>query len=101
MRCFADPILPDNVDSLINGDHTRKIHKATPTTGGLMGFVKKTQRCFGCKATLHGAADNENALCGNCKPREAELYLQKMADLSRCARIGSRARCGVGAWASC
>lgn len=36
----------------VAGDHTRSVQIATPTTGGLMGFVKKTLTCLGCKVPL-------------------------------------------------
>ena len=35
----------DNTNSMLEGDHTRKIRKAMPTNGGLMSFVAVTARC--------------------------------------------------------
>jgi DNA polymerase delta subunit 1 len=36
----------------VNGDHTRTVSIATPTTGGLMKFAVKTTNCLGCKTPL-------------------------------------------------
>ena len=49
-----------------------------------MGFVKVTQRCIGCKATL---SDSGGALCRNCLPREAEVYIGKLQQLQQCERL--------------
>ena len=89
IKRLFDPIMPDNVESLIKGDHTRRIKKAMPTTGGLMKFVAVTQRCLGCKAAISDkqAAEDGAALCGNCKPREAEIYLNKLATLQQCEKL--------------
>ena len=55
-----------------------------PSTGGLMGFVKVTLRCLGCKAAISEAEQGKGApLCANCKSREAEVYctaLQKVCE---------------------
>ena len=51
MRIF-EPIMGDKANSLLAGDHTRSVTIATPTTGGLMGFVKKTLTCLGCRSPL-------------------------------------------------
>ena len=51
MRIF-EPIMGDKANSLLAGDHTRAVTIATPTTGGLMGFVKKTLTCLGCRSPL-------------------------------------------------
>ena len=88
IKRLFEPILPDNIDSLLKGDHTRKIKKAMPTMGGLMGFVAVTQRCLGCKASMTaGQAGASNALCGSCKPREAEVYLGKLAQHQACEKL--------------
>lgn len=80
IKRLFDPIV-ENTSSLLEGDHTRRIKKATPTRGGLMGFVKVTQRCIGCRSNLDEKKQDGAALCINCKPREAELYLGKLAQL--------------------
>lgn len=36
----------------VAGDHTRSVTIATPTSGGLMSFVKKTLTCLGCRSPL-------------------------------------------------
>ena len=87
-RRLFDPIV-ENTSSLLEGDHTRRIKKATPTRGGLMGFVKVTQRCIGCRANLDDKQVKQDhaALCINCKPREAELYLGKLAQLQQSEKL--------------
>ena len=85
IKRLFEPIMPDNVNSLLQGDHTRKIKKAMPTTGGLMKFVAVTRRCLGCKAQMAGGSKDDDgglALCGACKPREADIYLQKVQKLA-------------------
>ena len=52
-----------------------------------MKFVSVTSRCLGCKASLTSAADKGNALCVNCEPRTAEIYLAKQQHLASCERI--------------
>ena len=86
IKRLFEPILPDNVNSLLEGDHTRRIHKATPTTGGLMKFAKVTQRCLGCRTTIASSAEDA-ALCAACKPNEAEFYLGKLAEVRRCEKL--------------
>jgi DNA polymerase delta subunit 1 len=83
IKRLFEPIV-ENTDSLLQGDHTRRIRKATATSGALMGFVKVTQRCIGCKATL---SDSGGALCRNCLPREAEVYIGKLQQLQQCERL--------------
>lgn len=53
IKRLFEPIV-DNTKSMLEGDHTRRIRKAMPTTGGLMKFVAVTQRCLGCKAQMSG-----------------------------------------------
>jgi DNA polymerase delta subunit 1 len=84
IKRLFEPIV-DNTQSMLEGDHTRKIRKVMPTTSGLMKFVAVTQRCLGCKASMSGKDDN-GALCVNCKPREAEFYLDKLRTLRECER---------------
>jgi DNA polymerase delta subunit 1 len=36
----------------VAGDHTRTVSIVAPTSGGLMGFVKKTETCLGCRSPL-------------------------------------------------
>lgn len=56
------------------GQHTKSIIISTPSaaSGGIMRFAKATPKCMGCKTPLKPGT---KTLCGNCKPREAELYL--------------------------
>ena len=91
IKRLFEPIV-DNTNSLLEGDHTRKIKKAMPTTGGLMKFVAVTQRCIGCKSTLSSggkdaADDGCAALCPNCKPREIEIYNTKLQHLVKTEQL--------------
>ncbi|KAL1529097.1 hypothetical protein AB1Y20_000057 [Prymnesium parvum] len=87
IRRLFEPVLPDNVESLLKGDHTRSIHKATPTTGGLMKFAKVSLQCLGCKTILKG---EEKALCHNCKSKEVEIYYSKLSNVQDCEQLFSR-----------
>ena len=75
-----EPII-DNVEkSLFQGEHTRKIFIPTPTArkGSLMMFAVKTATCIGCKASMDS---KQGHICKHCKPKEAEIYLEKLATL--------------------
>lgn len=55
------------LQSLLSGEHTRTISVATPTTGGLMKFAKKTLTCLGCRTPLKG---DQTSVCDHCKTKE-------------------------------
>jgi len=76
-----EPIINDVKKSLLEGEHTRKIFKPTPTArkGSLMMFAVKTAQCVGCRNVLDGKT--KGSLCKYCIPREAEIYLEKLANL--------------------
>ena len=84
IKRLFDPII-DNTNSLLDGDHTRKIRKVMPTTSGLMKFVEVTHRCLGCKASL--SKGDAGALCLNCKSREVEVYLAKLQQSAQVERM--------------
>lgn len=72
-----EPIIADVEKTLLQGDHTRKIFIPTPSArkGNLMMFAVRNAQCIGCKTSV----DPKNGyLCKNCKPREAEIYLEKL-----------------------
>jgi DNA polymerase delta subunit 1 len=76
-----EPIIPDVDKALLQGEHTRKIFIPTPSAkkGSLMMFAVKTAQCLGCKA---GVGDGTKGyLCKHCLPREAQIYLTKLAIL--------------------
>lgn len=75
-----EPIIDDVEKSLLQGDHTRKIFIPTPAArkGSLMMFAVKTAKCIGCNAILES---NNGHLCKHCLPREAEIYMEKLAKL--------------------
>ncbi|KAI0731291.1 DNA polymerase family B-domain-containing protein [Earliella scabrosa] len=82
MRIF-EPILGEKANSLLSGDHTRTIHIATPTVGGLMKFAVKTVTCLGCKSPLRANNSVKNgAVCNNCRPRLGELYQKHVSSAS-------------------
>ncbi|PLW20358.1 hypothetical protein PCASD_21942 [Puccinia coronata f. sp. avenae] len=79
MRIF-EPILGEKSSSLLSGDHTRVVSIATPTQGGLMGFIKRTETCLGCRVPLgKSGKDTNTAVCKNCRPKTAALYSKQMA----------------------
>ncbi|TXT04989.1 hypothetical protein VHUM_03809 [Vanrija humicola] len=80
MRIF-EPILGEKANSLLAGDHTRSIKIATPTAGGLTRFTVKTVTCLGCRTPLK-KANNERAVCVNCRPQLAELYQKQVSSTS-------------------
>ncbi|KAI9018763.1 DNA polymerase family B-domain-containing protein [Phycomyces nitens] len=80
LKRIFEPILGDNADTLLNGDHTRSVNVATPTTGFMMKFVKKSLTCLGCKKVL--PKDSQAATCQDCKPKIKELYLNQLGPLN-------------------
>lgn len=87
MRIF-EPIM-QNPQSLFNGDHTRSITVATPgaRAGGLMGFVKKTITCLGCKVPL---PEGGTTLCKHCMQHEDEVYLKLLNNVNEKEQLFSR-----------
>jgi len=74
-RLFAS-IIP-NTNVLLNGDHTRSVYKATPSTSiGIMRFAVKTLKCVGCKAQLPKGV---KTLCSRCEEHGEEIYLEKLS----------------------
>lgn len=75
-----EPIIDDVEKSLLQGEHTRKIFIPTPAArkGSLMMFAVKTATCIGCKTVLDSKSGH---LCKHCRPREAEIYLEKLSKL--------------------
>ena len=74
LRIF-EPILGARASSLLSGEHTRVLQVATSNVGALMKFAVKTVQCLGCRTPLK---DQKAAVCMNCKPRETELYFEKV-----------------------
>ncbi|WFD23405.1 DNA-directed DNA polymerase [Malassezia equina] len=71
MRIF-EPIL-------VSGEHTRVLQVATSNVGALMKFAVKTVQCLGCRTPLK---DQNAAVCPNCKPKETDLYFEKLVRAS-------------------
>ncbi|KNE69390.1 hypothetical protein AMAG_13755 [Allomyces macrogynus ATCC 38327] len=85
VRIF-EPILGESTESkLLNGDHTRTVIVAAPTTGGLMKFAVKTATCLGCKAPLKGtkAGAPTAAVCDYCRPKLPVLYQKQVAAVNK------------------
>ena len=78
LRIF-EPILGERANSLLSGEHTRVLQVATSNVGALMKFAVKTVQCLGCRTPLK---DQRAAVCSNCKPRETELYFDKVRRVS-------------------
>lgn len=75
MRLFK-PIIP-NPESILQGDHTRKITKVTPTNNvGLMKFAVKGFNCMVCRSKL--PLGSKQAVCSNCEPKKAEMYMEQL-----------------------
>ena len=84
IKRLFEPIV-DNTDSLLKGDHTRRIKKVMPSNGSaLMGFVKVTRRCLGCKAAI---GESAGALCQGCDGKKVEVYLGKLQQLAECEQL--------------
>jgi len=74
MRIF-EPIMGARANTILSGEHTRVVQVATSSVGALMKFAVKTVQCLGCRTPLK---DQNAAVCKNCKPRETELYFEKL-----------------------
>lgn len=75
LRIF-EPIMK-NPQQLLNGDHTRSISNPTPTSGGLMKFVKVQKTCLSCKVPIVGGA-----LCKNCEENQIDLYWKQLKNVN-------------------
>jgi DNA polymerase delta subunit 1 len=75
-----EPIISNVERTLLQGDHTRKIFIPTPAArkGSVMMFAVKAAQCLGCKTSVD---KSQGYLCKYCKPRAAEIYLDKLAIL--------------------
>eukprot|EP01103_Thecamoeba_quadrilineata_P016524 TRINITY_DN5549_c0_g1_i2.p1 TRINITY_DN5549_c0_g1~~TRINITY_DN5549_c0_g1_i2.p1 ORF type:complete len:198 (+),score=29.12 TRINITY_DN5549_c0_g1_i2:307-900(+) len=77
-----EPIM-ENPSSLLNGDHTLSIFKPTPTPqkGNITQFAKRLEKCQGCRGNLD--TSNSRVLCSNCRPREGDIYRDKVNKVSQ------------------
>lgn len=75
-----EPIIENVEKTLLQGDHTRKIFIPTPSArkGSLTMFAVKKPTCIGCKVIIDAKG---GYLCKHCAPREAEIYMEKLAVL--------------------
>ncbi len=62
----------EEINSLFEGDHTRRVKKIAPTKGGLISFSVATARCVACNCLL----THRNALCDACTPDMEEHYIR-------------------------
>jgi len=81
IRIFK-PILK-NPKSLLQGDHTRKLYMATPSTGGIVGWTTRALSCLGCKRKL---TSNETSVCRHCMPKKALIYSEKIRTVHKLER---------------
>ncbi|KAF8382815.1 hypothetical protein PRIPAC_71957 [Pristionchus pacificus] len=81
-----EPILGDRAEKiLIEGDHTRTRQLKTSKVGGLAMFTKKTTKCLGCKSVMK-ADEQEEAVCAYCRPKVAEVHLNRVTTLNATSR---------------
>lgn len=76
IRLFS-PMIPNPESTLLRGEHTRSVYKATPSSNiGIMRFAVKTLKCLGCKAPLPKGVTA--SLCKHCEEKRGELLLGKI-----------------------
>ncbi|CAK9013498.1 DNA polymerase delta catalytic subunit [Durusdinium trenchii] len=69
-------VLP-NPESLLNGDHTLSVYKATPSNStGIMKFAVRQDKCLACNMPINQGA----GLCSNCEKNRQSLYLDKLSE---------------------
>jgi DNA polymerase delta subunit 1 len=74
LRIFG-PVI-ENPNTLLSGDHTRSIYKATPSNSvGIMQYAVRKAKCLGCKVPIAEAA---GILCAHCLPKESEIYMHSL-----------------------
>ena len=77
LKRIFEPVVPNVAATLLSGDHTRKVYKATSEAGPMMRFARKSVMCVGCRAVLPSSAGNA-ALCVHCKPNETDVYCREV-----------------------
>ena len=82
-RIFEPMLTAAKFQSLLNGDHTRSIQIAAPSSlgKGLMRFTKKSATCMGCKKPLAGTVEAAGAVCEDDRARLPELYQKQLGKL--------------------
>ena len=87
IRLFEN--LMPNPQQLFVGDHTLVRH--TPSSQhqnkGIMGFVRVTPRCLGCKTPMNG--NHTSRLCASCQPNQAVIYLQLVEQMQEAEKMSS------------
>jgi len=80
LRLF-EPILGEGraESILLRGDHTLTKTVVTSKVGALAAFTKKKMTCLGCKVPL---ANDTDAVCPHCKPKESDIYQKIIAQTS-------------------
>ena len=73
------PIL-GSVESLLKGDHTRKVVSNASGSNPLAGFLKRTVRCMNCRVVVK----SDQVLCDHCKDLniEAQIYQEKLESVN-------------------
>ncbi len=80
LRIF-EPIMGPKSESLLSGEHTRKITIATAKVGGLMKFTVKAALCLGCKNPVPSSRGNF-PVCDACLPRINDIYHERLSKSS-------------------
>lgn len=70
-RLFDAILPPKKIQALFVGDHTRKICKPTPKTGGIMKFAKVLKTCLGCQFPI-----DEGSMCDDCEPKRSIVLFE-------------------------
>jgi len=79
LRIFSSVL--SHPESLLCGDHTRSIYKATPSASiGIMKFTVKKAQCLGCKTPIDN--DKKGGLCDHCDVNRASLYLDRLGTVN-------------------
>ncbi|KAI7870138.1 DNA polymerase family B-domain-containing protein [Spinellus fusiger] len=80
-RIFEPILGVKQTELLLKGSHTRSVSVATPTTGFMMKFVKKSPTCIGCKKVLI-KEEVKLAVCKDCESKKGELYMDQLGPLN-------------------
>lgn len=81
-RLFEAVLSKAEIRELTAGDHTLRVVKPTPTTGGIVGFVSRKARCLSCRNPV----DDDGALCRSCVPAAAQAYANQADEVAQAER---------------
>jgi DNA polymerase delta subunit 1 len=78
LKRIFEPVVPNVAATLLSGDHTRKVYKATSMTGALMKYAQKSAQCVGCRGAMPASAGT-HPLCDGCVPRAGEIMARTLS----------------------